>query len=180
VYSVTEQTEPDTPHGVLLEGMLEVISEFYNLNLKNETLKGMKENAIRGFHCGGRIPYGYRSIVVDGHVTLVPGEQHEVETVQLIFKLASEGMGGKKIARILNEYNETHAIDRRWSPSTVLSILSNQVYLGHRIWNKRTKGSPQFKDESEWIISPNSHPAIISQQLWDAAQSALQQRKKSK
>ncbi|MCG5253450.1 recombinase family protein [Brevibacillus agri] len=180
VYSVTEQTEPDTPHGVLLEGMLEVISEFYNLNLRNETLKGMKENASRGFHCGGRIPYGYRTIVVDGHVTLVPGEQHEVEAVQLIFKLAAEGMGGKKIARILNEYNLQHAIDRRWSPSTVLSILDNQVYLGHRIWNKRTKSVTQFKDADEWIVVPNSHPPIVSQQQWDAAHTELQQRKKNK
>jgi len=33
VHSATEQTDPDTPHGFLLEGMLEVISEFYNMNL---------------------------------------------------------------------------------------------------------------------------------------------------
>lgn len=178
VYSATEHTEPDTPHGMLLEGMLEVISEFYNLNLKNETLKGMKENASRGFYCGGRIPYGYRTIVVGGHITLIPGERHEVEAVQLIFKLAAEGMGGKKIARILNEYNLANADDRRWSPSSVLSILDNQVYLGHRIWNKRTKGMTQFKDEDEWIITPSSHSPLISQQLWDAAQTELQQRKK--
>ncbi|MGV3138178.1 recombinase family protein [Brevibacillus agri] len=180
VYSATEQTEPDTPHGMLLEGMLEVISEFYNLNLKNETLKGMKENASRGFHCGGRIPYGYRTIVVDGHVTLIPGERHEVEAIQLIFQLAADGMGGKKIAHILNEYSLAHADDRRWSPSSVLSILGNQVYLGHRIWNKRTKGMTQFKDEDEWIITPNSHPPLISQQQWDSAHTELQRRKKSK
>lgn len=48
VYSVTEQqADPETPHGFLLEGIMEVISEFYNMNLKNETMKGMKENAER-------------------------------------------------------------------------------------------------------------------------------------
>lgn len=62
VISATEPTEPDTPHGMLLEGMLEVISKFYNVNLKHETLKGMKENAIQGFHCGGRAPFGYRLV----------------------------------------------------------------------------------------------------------------------
>jgi DNA invertase Pin-like site-specific DNA recombinase len=42
VFSATEPTDPDTPHGMLLEGMLEVVSEFYNMNLKHETIKGMK------------------------------------------------------------------------------------------------------------------------------------------
>jgi DNA invertase Pin-like site-specific DNA recombinase len=60
VYSITEQTDSDTPHGFLLEGMLEVISEFYNMNLASETRKGMVENAKRGFHYGGSPPYGYR------------------------------------------------------------------------------------------------------------------------
>ncbi|MCB2342544.1 recombinase family protein [Clostridium estertheticum] len=60
VYSVSEQTDPDTPHGFLIEGIMEVMSEFYNLNLRNEVFKGMKENARRGFHNGGTAPYGYR------------------------------------------------------------------------------------------------------------------------
>lgn len=60
VYSATEQTDPETPHGFLLEGMLEVISEFYNINLATETRKGMVENAKRGYHNGGSPPYGYR------------------------------------------------------------------------------------------------------------------------
>ena len=60
VYSVTEQTDLETPHGFLLEGIMAVISEFYNLNLRNEVFKGMKENARRGFHNGGTAPYEYR------------------------------------------------------------------------------------------------------------------------
>ena len=55
-YSVSEQTDPETPHGFLIEGIMEVISEFYNLNLRNEVFKDMKENAKRGFHNGVLLP----------------------------------------------------------------------------------------------------------------------------
>jgi len=103
VFSATEPTDPDTPHGMLLEGMLEVISEFYNMNLKQETIKGMKENAIQGFHCGGRAPFGYRLVRTGSKVNYGLGPDEEVKIINQIFQLAAQGMGGKKISRFLNE-----------------------------------------------------------------------------
>ena len=43
---------------MLLEGMIEVIDEFYSTNLAQDTLRGMKENAGRGYHNGGVVPMG--------------------------------------------------------------------------------------------------------------------------
>jgi DNA invertase Pin-like site-specific DNA recombinase len=74
VYSVTEQTDPDTPHGFLLEGIMEVISEFYNMNLKEESVKGLKQNALQGYHNGGRPPYGYRL----SHTTQVRSQENNL------------------------------------------------------------------------------------------------------
>lgn len=61
VISVTEQTEAETPQDLLLEGMLEVISEFFNANLAAEVRKGMTQNAKQGYSNGGTPPYGYRT-----------------------------------------------------------------------------------------------------------------------
>ncbi|OKP68501.1 hypothetical protein A3842_26710 [Paenibacillus sp. P3E] len=61
VISVTEQTEADSPQDKLLEGMLEVMSEFFNANLAVEVRKGMSQNAKQGFNNGGTPPYGYRT-----------------------------------------------------------------------------------------------------------------------
>ena len=47
------------PAGKMLEGILEVVDEFYSNNLASDTMRGMKENASRGFHNGGNIPFGY-------------------------------------------------------------------------------------------------------------------------
>jgi len=60
VVSINEQTD-ESPAGKLLEGMIEVIDEFYSTNLAQDTLRGLKENASRGYHCGGTIPIGYKA-----------------------------------------------------------------------------------------------------------------------
>jgi DNA invertase Pin-like site-specific DNA recombinase len=177
VLSASEPIEPDTPHGMLLEGMLEVISEFYNMNLKHETLKGMKENAIQGFHCGGRAPYGYRLFRNGSKVNYCLGPDYEVAIVQQMFKMASEDAGGKKITRFLNEMEAGRESNRKWSPSTVLSLLSNHAYLGYRTWNKKSEVNGHKNPESEWIVTKERHPAIIDLKLWEAAQTALMSRR---
>ena len=53
VISINEPVE-DTPSGRLLEGIIEVIDEFYSANLSQDVLRGMRENAGRGFCNGGR------------------------------------------------------------------------------------------------------------------------------
>ncbi|QSF45288.1 recombinase family protein [Paenibacillus tianjinensis] len=177
VTSASEPTEPDTPHGVLLEGMLEVISEFYNVNLRHETLKGMRENAVQGYHCGGRAPFGYRRKREGVKVTYCLGPNEEVGIVRTIFELAAEGWGGK---RIMRELNRMGAGGRRWTPSTVLSILSNQAYRGYRIWNKKCIVEGTRNAEVEWIVVKEAHPAIIDDKLWNAAQSVLELRRPTK
>jgi DNA invertase Pin-like site-specific DNA recombinase len=54
VVSINEQID-DSPSGKLLEGIIEVIDEFYSANLSHDTIRGMKENARRGF-LNGSIP----------------------------------------------------------------------------------------------------------------------------
>jgi DNA invertase Pin-like site-specific DNA recombinase len=185
VLSVTEQTDPDTPHGFLLEGMLEVISEFYNLNLANETRKGMVENAKRGFHNGGNAPYGYRNHRFEQNgaikATWVLGPDQEVETVQRIFHLyAYEGYGYKRIAGILNEEGIPAPTKKGWSYTTIWHILHNESYLGIRVWNKQDYKTPgkKYKAESEWIKTEKAHPAIVSQEVFDLVKKKAEERNK--
>jgi len=56
VKSITEVYDPETPSGFLYEGMIEVINQFYSMNLALETIKGLNENASRGFQNGGVAP----------------------------------------------------------------------------------------------------------------------------
>ncbi|OWR28514.1 hypothetical protein CDO73_18375 [Saccharibacillus sp. O23] len=106
------------------------------------------------------------------------GEQEEVELVRQIFQMAAAGHGGKRIAGKLNR--QSIIAEKRWSPSTVLSILANQVYIGQRVWNKKKNADGKCNEVSEWAIAEYAHPAIVDQKLWDAAQFSLMQRKQRK
>ena len=185
VLSVSEQTDPDTPHGFLLEGMLEVISEFYNLNLANETRKGMVENAKRGFHNGGNAPYGYRNHRFEQHgaikSTWTLGPEQEVSTVQRIFHLyVYENFGYKRVAGMLNEEGVPAPNKNGWSFSTIWSILHNHSYLGIRTWNKQSYDTPgtKYKPEDQWIKTEKAHPAIIAQEVFDLVKQKGEERNK--
>ncbi len=88
VISINEPLE-DTPSGKLLEGIIEVIDEFYSTNLAQDVLRGMRENAGRGFCNGGRAPYGYiRVKVQDGTIarTTLEPDPKTMPIVQRIFR----------------------------------------------------------------------------------------------
>ena len=66
--------------GKLLEGMIEVIDEFYSTNLAEDVLRGMAENVAKGFCNGGSTPFGYRRArVTIGNVQKSKLETEEAE-----------------------------------------------------------------------------------------------------
>lgn len=173
VHSVTEQTDSETPHGFLLEGMLEVISEFYNMNLKNETLKGMTENARRGYHNGGAAPYGYQpKQVLDGRGNpKTVWEPHPIEApvVKEIFDMyVNQNMGYKAIANTLNNRGTPTRLGTTWSYTTIWHFLHNEVYIGQRIWNKKDYATNGVKKrpKNEWIVTANAHEPLIIRDLF--------------
>ncbi|NPV89878.1 MAG: recombinase family protein [Firmicutes bacterium] len=175
VYSITEQTDPETPHGFLLEGMMEVISEFYNMNLATEVRKGMTENAKRGFHNGGSPPYAYRiGKIRDSRGNFksvwVLGPDEEVNTVRRIYDLyIRQNKGYKSIANILNSENIPSPTGITWSFSTVWTILHNDVYIGRRTWNRHdyVNYGKKKKPQNEWIVVADSHPPIIDRDTFN-------------
>lgn len=174
VYSVTEQTDPDTPHGFLIEGILEVISEFYNLNLRKEVFKGMTENTKMGYRNGGVAPYGYKlsKVTIAGggiKTILVLGSEEEVNVVKRIFHLyVYEGYGAKKIASALNEDNIPSSTGGTWAYTSIRTILHNEAYVGDMIWNKYDyNNGKKIKPKSEWVIHKDSHPAIVGRETFD-------------
>ncbi|HWQ88813.1 MAG TPA: recombinase family protein [Desulfitobacteriaceae bacterium] len=169
VYSATEQTDPDTPHGFLLEGMLEVISEFYNMNLANETRKGMVQNAKQGYHNGGSPPYGYRVGKIKDSKgkeksVWVLGPPEEVDNIRRIFDLyVNQGKGYKVIVNILNTEGTPSPGGKKWGYSTVSSIIHNDAYIGRKVWNRYdyVNFGKKKKPREEWIVVENAQPAIV-------------------
>ena len=57
VFSVLEKLN-DSPESVIMESLLEGMSEYYSKNLSREVMKGLNEKAQKCKHTGGKPPQG--------------------------------------------------------------------------------------------------------------------------
>ena len=172
VKSITENFDPDTPSGFLFEGIIEVINQFYSMNLAMETRKGMIENVQRGYWNGGVTPYGYNKMEVEGkgdrtHKKLVLGDPVEVATLRRIFDMAvNHGLGAKAIVNRLVEDGIPYRDGKKWCKQRIGYILNNHVYYGAATWNRTHTKTRTLKPESEWIIVEDNHEPIISKEMF--------------
>jgi site-specific DNA recombinase len=62
-----------------------------------------------------------------------------------------------------------------WAKQTVLAILTNKSYSGQTYAFTMRKNQPKYsRPKEDWVEIPSVTPAIISQELFDAAQKQLQ------
>lgn len=136
-------------------------------------------------------PYGFIKDPDDKDRWLI--DEHSASVVRRIFAMTIDGMGPFEIARVLTEekierpsyymgsrgygnHKSTYSVKNRyaWSYTTASQILSKPEYCGHTVnfrtkyENFKTKKPTQIPPE-EWLIFENTHPAIVSQEVWDTA-----------
>lgn len=180
--SVLEKID-DSPESVILESILEGISEYYSRNLSREVMKGMKENAYQARHCGGSAPLGY-DVDSDGYLVINP---HEAEAVRMIFQLYIDGYGLKQIANKLNSLGYKTKSGKPFVNSSFHSILTNIKYTGTFVFNQSVakdcnhkRNSHKHKPESEIIKIENGCPIIISTDMFEQAQKQRIKNRNSK
>lgn len=168
----------DGPVAKMIEGILEVIAEFYSLNLAQEVKKGMKEKAKQG-KALGESPLGY-TIGEDGYFKIVP---EEAKVVRYIFnEYTSTNKGLRSIANDLRAKGEMmfgEAGDKyKWSGNGIKVILNNKAYIGTQVWNQRdTSKNHQKRHEDDWIVVPNAHEPIVDKETFYKAQEILKSKR---
>ena len=179
VVSITEPTD-DSPVSKLMEGILEVMNEFYLLNLSAEVKKGMSEAASKG-RALGTAPFGYR--VDDGRYVLV---EEEAAVVQWIFhEYVHTDKGTRELAKTLRFYGEDMFGDvakkHKWSQPGITNILRNNTYVGTRTWGKRdTSKNHRIRPENDWVVAEAALDPIIDNDLFQAAQEQLASKKQQR
>ncbi|MGB9866892.1 MAG: recombinase family protein [Bacillota bacterium] len=172
VVCASEQFD-DTPTGRLLEGLMEVVAEFFSLNLSQEVHKGMKEKALRGGKALGKLPFGYRT-EPDGTIGVVP---EQAEVVRLIFQ--QYATGDWSLAQLARELKAKYGrFGLRWSTATLRNMIRNRFYVGCLVWNVRKGrgGQRTWRTPNEWVVVEDSHPAIIQPDVYQKANQVLSQR----
>ena len=142
---------PEGSAGVLLEGMLEATAEWYSRQLSENVTRGMTDNARRCLYNGTKVLGYVRGS--DGHYAIDPDG---AAVVRFIFDQYSAGVSAVRICAELNARGLTSSRGRRWSPETVIRIISNERYTGTYIWGD--------------IRVPEGMPAIIDVKTFQEAQ----------
>ena len=142
---------PDGAAGVLTEGMLEAIAQWYSENLSENVLRGLSDNARKCLYNGSHI-YGY----VCGPDHRYAVDEAQACVVRQIFKLYISGQSMAAIVRILNDGGQRTAKGKPFTINMIYNILSQERYLGIYIWSD--------------VRIPGGMPAIIDQQTWNEAQ----------
>ncbi|MGH3950358.1 MAG: recombinase family protein [Pseudonocardiaceae bacterium] len=129
----------------MLVQLLGMFAQFERDTIIDRVIAGMERKAAKGKWKGGRRPFGYT--VNKGAHQLIPHEQ-EAGIVRLIFDLYTrDRLGGKVIARVLNDRGHRTTTSGRWSAYQVLRVLANRVYLGEL----------SFRD----ILTTGCHESIV-------------------
>ena len=175
IISINE-TLDEGPTGKLLEGIIESIDEFYSANLSQDTLRGIKENAMRGFWNGGVAPFGYDfDFVKVGNNTKrrLKINEKKANIVKKIYSLCLKGEGIKDIAKILNNQGYTRPSGDPFTNSSIGYILNNPIYTGCLFWDE-ARHNPNTKTPT--IKIPDTHTAIISEKDFHEARSMIKKR----
>lgn len=178
VISINEPLE-DTPSGRLLEGIIEVIDEFYSANLSQDVVRGMRENASRGFYTGGYTPYGYRRVKVrdgDTERSKLEPDPTTAPVVERIFRECVSGQGLKEIAKGLNRDGLTTRTGKKWGTTSVHNVLRNEAYAGVLVWDRRKKRRIGASDGLPPVRVENAWPAIVHRDTFGQAQAKLADR----
>lgn len=167
--SVTEQIE-NTPEGMLMEGIISTMNEFYSKNLAREVQKGKMEIAYEGLHTGGLPPYGYD--VVDRKYVV---NEKESKAVKIIFNMFICNYSYQQIADKLNESGYRTKKGNKFNKNSFSSILENaEKYTGVYIYNKAlpkysdgTRNSHRKKDDKDIIRLSGYMPIIIDENTYE-------------
>lgn len=129
VISATENIT-DEPEGIMLEGLLESLAEYYSANLSKHVKRGMRECVIAGHYTGGLPPYGFK--VVDKKLV---ADENTAPAIKYAFEQYAKGVSKKKIIDDLNKRGTLSYSGRTLTLNSLQHALRNPKYIGKYMYD---------------------------------------------
>ncbi|MEF9922524.1 MAG: recombinase family protein [Anaerovoracaceae bacterium] len=162
-----------------------LINDYYSKDISKKIMSTFKAKKENGEFIGSMAPYGYQ--LKDNHFII---DQEAAKVVKRMFLLFSQGVSGYAIAKLLNEERVScpskYACEKGlrkyrgfenalWQSQAVARILYNETYTGKLIWEKTNNSRYSSKangscPREEWRFTPNSHEAIIDEDIFQIVQ----------
>lgn len=167
-----------------------IMNDMYAKDISKKIRSSLKAKQKEGKWVSGRTPFGYMQDPDNKNKLIINEEQAII--VRRIFDMSQEGLSFYKIALILtkekiktpaqyynfewkNNYNLNYGI---WHSKTVRDILTNRMYIGDMIQNKRNKINYKIKrvvknDPRNYIVVENTQEAIIDKDIFYEVQKRI-------
>jgi len=174
--SITQPTGEDFS-GEMLRRVISLFDEYQSRENGKHTLRAMKENARQGYFNGARPPFGYRTEAVEapgrkGSKKRLVIDEGEAAIIRKVFELYLHGERGQElgdygIARTLTRLGLSYR-GKPWGKGRVQAALTNRLYVGEGVFNRRNHQTGRLNPAEEWIVC--RVPAIIPEATFRAVQ----------
>ena len=148
------ESSVDGPEGIILEGLMESLAEYYSAELSQKLRRGIRESALKchslgGYHALGLTANKNHEYVID---------EKQAPTVRYIFEQYAAGQAAAAIVADLNSKGKRTATGGSFNKNSILRIVTNEQYIGTYI------------SKAHNVRVENAIPAIIDRELWDKVQ----------
>lgn len=167
--------------GKLMISVLSAVAEIERENIRVQTMEGRIQKAREGKWNGGFAPYGYQ--LVNGKLEINEEEAVAIRTIYDQYVNTDIGSNG------ISKYLENHGIRKiqrqngknpLFDAHLVRLILKNPVYCGKIAYGRRktekvhgTRNEYHLVEQENFLLVDGLHEAIISEEVWNAAQAKL-------
>lgn len=165
VLSAKENITEDAS-GIIVEGVMEAIAEYYSAELSQKVKRNLKMNAEKGLFNGGYPPFGYKVEEVNYDTYTKKKLAIDTDTapvVKEIFNMRANDVKILDIVDYLNSKGYKTVMGKEFKKNSLQTILTNKRYIGTNIYND--------------LEFPNTIPAIIDEDLFYRVQEIVNKHK---
>ena len=156
-----------------------ILNDMYSKDLSKKIRTAINTMQKQGKWVGGKIALGYMQDKTDKNKLVICKE--EATIVKKIFNMAKMGNTVGQIREYLNTNKIPTAGKIRynkatfWENKTIKNILTNEIYIGTTIQNKRSRISYKnrklkLNQKEQWNVVKNTHEPIINEKEFEAIQ----------
>ncbi len=150
--------------------------------IKRRLMRGLEKTVEEGGYISNA-PYGYRKTLIGKKPSLEIVEE-EAAFVRMIFDLyANQNVGCQVIADTVSSMGAKPHRSPAFNRTSVMKIIRNPVYIGKfaRNTQKKFRGKDgkihtRAIPKSEWVLHDGLHEPIVSEELFEKANSILDSR----
>lgn len=166
-----------SPEDALLTGIKAILAEEYSRELsKKMNLAHQKRQQNNGKPVLTSKSYGYRR-TADGAIELIP---EEAAVKRRMYELCADGLGGRKIAAVLAAEGVRSRAGKPFSGTDIIRMVRNPMNKGTVVMNRKhydfNIGKTLPTPPGGQYVYAGKIPAIVSEELWIAANRAADER----